>query len=186
MQLLILLSLTSVFALFGSASPLERRIPVCDEDCAQIFDPVCGTDGVTYSNACELSVHNCKTQSHVQVASHEECAIAPVPRLESSFCNGIRCSMEVKPVCGSNGETFRNECFFSIAHCKNNGLTKTADVACDAVAPAAPSACDAIKCTMQFSPVCGSDGQTFQNECFLTIAACKNASIVKVADAECN
>ena len=39
----------------------------------QIYDPVCGSDGVTYSNACELEVEKCHEKPDLTIASQGEC-----------------------------------------------------------------------------------------------------------------
>lgn len=65
--------------------------------CPFIYQPVCGTDGNTYSNSCTLQC----------AAKDNEC----IAFAHSGTCIGeCVCTDEYKPVCGSDGMTYSNQC----------------------------------------------------------------------------
>ena len=41
--------------------------------CPMHYDPVCGTDGKTYGNHCEITAENCRTKANIRVANKGKC-----------------------------------------------------------------------------------------------------------------
>ncbi len=101
---------------------------VCEERpeaCADVWDPVCGCDGKTYSNACYAA------SAGMSVDYEGECRPAAESCLDNTMCaadqycyyegcganSGLcadrpnACEEVWKPVCGCDGRTYSNECF---------------------------------------------------------------------------
>ncbi|KAI8847856.1 hypothetical protein BC829DRAFT_395271 [Chytridium lagenaria] len=163
----------------------EPKPSNCDAmRCMTNYEPVCGSDGITYSNACFLTIASCKTPSIKSLHAGECVKATPEPK--PSNCDAMRCMTNYDPICGSDGITYSNACFLTIASCKNVSV-KTMHAG-ECVKPATepkPSNCDAMRCMTNYEPVCGSDGITYSNACFLTIASCKTPSIKSLHAGEC-
>ena len=118
-------------------------LPDCPTACTADFSPVCGSDGVTYSNQCTLEVVACKRNDRgLRVAKVGKCSKDSCPSL---------CPADFTPVCGTDGITYSNLCnlqshaceiadsglrlkhkgecrkgkFFTINHCSNHFQIKT-------------------------------------------------------------
>lgn len=86
----------------------NQTTPDCT--CSQQYDPVCGSDGVTYSNSCMFELANDR-DSNV-TATKGEC-----PTVPSQVCSSVG-----DPVCGSDGLLYGNKCLCHQAKRKNPHL----------------------------------------------------------------
>ena len=107
----------------------------------------------------------------------------------------LGCSDEEDLICASNGITYRNECIMKKVACEekqtieisskgecpqkndNNGKSLNNDDLDEKCRPL---------CPRHLLPVCASNGQTFNNECELKAANCRDKSIKKEHDGACD
>ncbi|GAB6019276.1 hypothetical protein CHUAL_000876 [Chamberlinius hualienensis] len=187
---------------------------VCPDKCASYGDhrgstPVCGSDGIDYPNQCELQKKACQSMKDISVKYHGkcdpcdgvQCSSLQVCQMDESRnpvcrCNGI-CSANYRPVCGSDGKTYSNECVMRVEACKARtnlriihwGECKSNP--CDAMTCSHGKICDIDRfgiatchcpasCEPVMRPVCGTDDVTYDNECELKRSACLKERDIRV------
>ncbi|ROL55537.1 Ovoinhibitor [Anabarilius grahami] len=152
--------------------------------CPMMYKPVCGSDGKTYSNACMLNAANQASKTKLFVQKQGECDQPQQPNCKPNPSN--ICTLNYSPVCGSDGKTYGNECELCAAsEASKTKILIVKQGECDR--PQQPTKNSPIMCPMNYSPVCGSDGKTYGNECALNAAnQASKTKIVIVKQGECD
>ena len=123
--------------------------------CPAIYAPVCGCNGITYSNDCEATYYGGVTSWTTGECGSSSC-------IDPSIINpDTICPFVIAPVCGCDGNTYENSCYAEVA-----GVTSWTNGACGSGC-VDPSLIDpnAI-CPLVYAPVCGCDGITYDNSCY--------------------
>ncbi|XP_067218045.1 ovomucoid-like [Chanodichthys erythropterus] len=161
-----------------------KRYP--SNGCPEIYKPVCGSDGKTYGNECELCLAIKASNTKIFIVKQGECDQPRQPNCKPYLSTG--CPRIYKPVCGSDGKTYDNECLLCAANkASNTKILIVKEGECDQPRQPDCKPYPSNGCRDIYKPVCGSDGKTYSNECELCIAIMNSGTqIFKVKDGECD
>ncbi|XP_014669070.1 PREDICTED: agrin-like, partial [Priapulus caudatus] len=129
-------------------------------NCPRNINTVCGTDGNTYPNQCLLECTAREQGLSIRVDHQGECQDTTIPEP----CN---CPHHINTVCGTDGNTYPNECLLDCT-AREQGLSIRVDHQGECQDTTTPEPCN---CPHHINTVCGTDGNTYQNECLLECTA---------------
>ncbi|TRY66310.1 hypothetical protein DNTS_024309 [Danionella cerebrum] len=130
---------------------------LCQFQCPQMFDPVCGSDGDTYHSECFLRQAACELQTSITINSEGQCHDAESASGDTDVeSSGLEPSTYSK--CSS--------CRFG-AECDEDseGIWCVCNIDCSGY---------------NLNPVCGSDGLSYSNPCQIREASCLKQAQINV------
>ncbi|XP_069724997.1 ovomucoid-like isoform X1 [Phaenicophaeus curvirostris] len=132
--------------------------------CPRNYQPVCGTNGVTYPNECSLCEEIFRNRA-IDKKHDGRCVKLDCTGYLRSTDDDVTCTMEYQPFCGTNGVTYRNKCHFcsTVANGLDVNLHNVGE--CFQQIDCSEQEGNKLLCTAIYNPLCGSDSRTYMNKC---------------------
>ena len=172
---------------------------ICEKDCDDKMEPVCVNGRRSFSNRCQMQVAICREGIDAKTIKNGRCkdcnSAGNSYSTEHFICKLTQpltgCSDVEDFVCGTNGITYKNECILQKIACEQNlELEVESYGSCEPQEKNSQSEDEDVKCQIpcprHLMPVCGSDGQTYNNDCLLKTATCQDKSVVKLHNGACD
>lgn len=155
--------------------------------CRMVYEPVCGTDGHTYTSLCELLCEQ-RQKNDLRIKHSGVCRQEIEIPIEIN--HKCICTLEYMPLCGTNGHTFANQCELD---CENKyskthiGVEHTGECIDEVEHLSLSIETDLVcACPLILLPVCGTDGRTYANECDLKCARTRIMGLEVRHQGECD
>ncbi|XP_028411072.1 uncharacterized protein LOC114533678 [Dendronephthya gigantea] len=157
----------------------SSHLCACSTSCPKNYDPVCGSDGQDYNNECLLNVTVCTSRRTITVVKKGKCEKDNDDsiRLPSSFKEPTATDNAKPPSVHSSG--FPSDSFFPIGTTVVK-YTATDDAGLTATCTFSVTVVSNTSCPKNYDPVCGSDGQDYNNECLLNVTVCTSRRTITV------
>lgn len=189
-----------VFRTFIAATIISLAAGIdCDnlELCGDSDLPVCGSDGVTYSNKCEFEIAYCLDPRGGFTMTPGSCELEldlgfePEPAQLSDDYAVSSSTVAVPGVADEVAvpnivdEVAVPDAVDEVATVPPTSAPVVPPVEDPSLVSMAEAFCD-LTCKMTIDYVCGSDGQTYINDCHLLAAKCEHPEVYKATHGECS
>lgn len=170
---------------YGECNGAADTLPIEEADCICTLElfPVCANNDQTYSNECMLKCAQRK-QSDLRLKNLGECGkeirIPNEVAQMDSITEQCFCPFNFAPICATDGQTYSNECEFDCQKKINNQLEVRYSGECRDATQILSIPTDRwfqCACPLIYMPVCGSDDNSYSNECDLNCAKKRNANL---------